>query len=93
MVLPEYVTPVLTVVGVPALVFVILRSFPPAARAAMVLVAGIVAIVTRDKDRRESCHEVLDKVTRNDAAPSSRPRALGLPPRKAPGREGEAPDP
>src|SRR4051812_1378231 len=70
MALPEYVAPVLTLVGVPALILVILRSSPQAARAMVVLVAGIVAIVTRDKDRRESCHEVLEKVTRNDAAPS-----------------------
>ena len=85
MALPVYVTPVLTVIGVPALVFVILRSFPQAARAALVLVAGIVAIVSRDKDRRESCHAVLDKVTRHDADPPRQPRAL-RPPRKSPGR-------
>lgn len=69
----------------PALLFVILRSFPQAARAMVVLVAGIVAIVTRDKDRRESCHVVLDKVTRHDDPPPRRPRALS-PPRKSPDR-------
>ena len=83
--LPEFVTPVLSIAGPAALVFVILRSFPQAARAVVVLVAGIVAIVTRDKERRESCHAVLDKVTRHDAGPPRPPRSLS-PPRKSPGR-------
>ena len=74
--LPEFVTPVLSIAGPAALVFVILRSFPQ---------AGIVAIVTRDKERRESCHAVLDKVTRHDAGPPRPPRSLS-PPRKSPGR-------
>lgn len=85
MALSEYVTPVLAVVGVPALLLVILRYSPQVARAVVVLLAGIVAIVTRDKERRESCHGVLDKVTRHDAGSSRRPRAIS-PRRKPPGR-------
>jgi hypothetical protein len=49
--LPEYVAPVLAVAGMPALIFVIMRSFPNTARAVVLLLAGIVAIVTSD-DRR-----------------------------------------
>jgi hypothetical protein len=51
--------PVLAVAGVPALIFVIMRTFPHTACAVVVLVAGGVAIMTRDKERRESCHKVL----------------------------------
>jgi hypothetical protein len=64
---PEFVTPVLTVVGVPALIFVILRSLPRVANAVVVVLAGIIAIVTHDKDRRDSCHKVLDRVTRSSS--------------------------
>jgi hypothetical protein len=60
--------PVLAIAGVPAIVivWVVLRNFTHVARALVVLLAGIVAIATGDKDRRESCHKVLDKVTRGD---------------------------
>jgi hypothetical protein len=51
----------------PAVLFVVLRCLPHAARALVVLVAGIVAITTGNKDRRESCQAVLDKLTRRDA--------------------------
>ena len=65
--LPEFVTPVLSIAGPPALVFVILRRFPHTARAVVVLLSGIVAIVTRDPKRRAACHKVLDTLTRRDA--------------------------
>ncbi len=95
--LPEFVTPVLSIAGPPALVFVIMRCFPHTARAVVLLLAGIVAIVTRDPKRRAACHKVLDTLTRTDkqAAPGeARPmtggttarssgsrRALGMPAR------------
>ena len=67
--LPEFVTPVLSIAGPPALVFVIMRCFPQTARAVVVLLAGIVAIVTRDPKRRAACHKVLDTLTRRDSKP------------------------
>jgi hypothetical protein len=72
--LPEFVAPVVTVVGVPAVVWVVLRYFPQAVHALVALVAGIVAIASRDDKRRESCHRVLDKVTRHDSRPPPGPR-------------------
>jgi hypothetical protein len=78
MTLPEYVAPILAVVGTPALIIVIMRGFPNAARAVVILVAGIVAIVTRDTERRAACHKVLDTLThRNDLYPPKRLRELG----------------
>jgi hypothetical protein len=71
--LPEYVAPVLAVAGVPALVFVIMRSFPHTARAVVLLLAGIVAIVTSDDKRRATCQKVLDTLTRRDGDPPSLP--------------------
>jgi hypothetical protein len=59
MALPEFVTPVLAVVGTPALAYAIARSFPHAARAVVLMVAGIVAIKTSDENRGERCLEVL----------------------------------
>jgi hypothetical protein len=35
----------------------------------MMLVAGIVAIVTRDPKRRAACHKVLDTLARPDSKP------------------------
>ena len=67
--LPEFVTPVLSIAGPPALVFVIMRCFPHTARAVVLLVAGIVAIVTRDPKRRAACHKVIDALTRRDSKP------------------------
>jgi hypothetical protein len=69
MALPEFVAPVLAVAGVPAVLFVVLRYFPQAVRALMLAVAGIVAIRTRDENRRKACLDVLDKVTRKDEPP------------------------
>jgi hypothetical protein len=66
---PEYLAPVLTVVGVPAVVFVVMRSFPHAARGAVVLLASIVAIMTQDPKRRGACYKVLDVLTRRDSMP------------------------
>jgi hypothetical protein len=44
------------------MVFVIMRCFRQTARAVVVLLAGIVAIVTRNPERRESCHKPLDSI-------------------------------
>jgi hypothetical protein len=71
--LPEFVTPVLSITGPSALVFVIMRCFPHTARAVVVLLAGIVAIVTRDPERRAACHKVLDTLTRRDGKPDDLP--------------------
>ena len=66
MALPDYVVPVLAVAGLPALIFVIMRSLPHAARGAVMLLAGVVAVVTRDSKRRAACYKVLDTLTRRD---------------------------
>lgn len=65
----EFVTPILSVARLPALIFVIMLCFPHAARALVLLLAGIVAIVTRDAKRRAACHKVLDTLTRRDSKP------------------------
>ncbi len=70
-----------------ALVLVLLLAFahslPPAARAVLELVVGLVAIKTCDEKRRAACLAVLNKLTRRDGGP--RPRVLGprrrIPPR------------
>ena len=67
--LPEFVTPVLSIAGPAALVYVVMRYFPNAARAVVLLLAGIVAIVTRDPERRAASHKVLDTLTRLDDKP------------------------
>jgi len=72
--LPEFVTPVLSIAGPAPLVFVIMRCFPHVARAAVVLLAGVIAVMTGNAERREACHKVLDTLTRRDGEP---PRKLG----------------
>jgi hypothetical protein len=69
--LPQFVTPVLSIAGPAALVFVIMRYFPHTARAVALLLAGIVAIVTSDDKRRATCQKVLDTLTRGDGEPPS----------------------
>jgi hypothetical protein len=69
--LPEYVAPVFAVAGLPALIFVIMKGFPHAARAVVLLLAGVVAIVTRNQERRGACLKILDTLTR-DGAPRGR---------------------
>jgi len=59
MALPEYVAPVLTVAGLPTLIFAITRSLPHAARAVVLLVAGTVAVMTGNEERGKRCLEVL----------------------------------
>jgi len=54
--LPEFVTPVLSIAGPVALVYVILRFGPDAV---LRLLAGIVAVVTGDDERGKRCLEVL----------------------------------
>ena len=67
--LPEYVVPVISIAGPVALVFVILRCFPHVARAVVVLLAGIAAIVTTSKERREASIRVLDVLSRQGETP------------------------
>jgi hypothetical protein len=71
--LPEVVMPVLSVAGPVALALVIMRCFPHIARAVVVLVAGIVAVVTKDGKRRAACYKVLDKLTGKDTEPPALP--------------------
>lgn len=76
MALPEYVAPVLAVAGLPALIFMIMRGFPHAARGVVLLLAGVVAIVTKDPKRRAACYRVLGAITRKDTKPpTQRPRS------------------
>ena len=67
--LPEYVVPVISIAGPVALVFVILRCFPHVARAVVVLLAGIAAIVTTTKRtvRREGLRARRAQPPRRDA--------------------------
>jgi len=79
--LPEYVVPVLSIAGPAALVLVVMRCFPLVARAVMVLVAGIAAIVTNNGERRAACLKVLDSLGRQGGTPPCgrplrRPRRL-----------------
>lgn len=69
MALPEYVTPVVAVVGAPALAYVTARSLWHAVRAVLALIAGIVAMVTRDQERRKACLAILGKVAGRDGDP------------------------
>jgi hypothetical protein len=71
--LPEYVVPALSLAGPAALAFVILRFFPSAARAVVVLLAGIAAIVTRDPQRREASLTVLDKLSQGTPGEKAEP--------------------
>jgi hypothetical protein len=56
MALPELITPVLSVAGPAALVIVVLRLGPDAI---LRLLAGAVAVLTRNNERGERCLEVL----------------------------------
>jgi hypothetical protein len=92
--LPEYVVPVIGIAGPTTLIFVILCRFPHVARAVVVLLAGIAAIVTSDKERREACLKMLDALGRPGSTRSE--EKAGTPPngvrrsrrRKGSGREG-----
>ena len=81
--LPPFAAPVLSIAGPAALVFVILRYFPHVARAVVLLLAGIVAIVTRDPERRAASHKVLDSLTRPESEPVP-PEISASVPRKRP---------
>lgn len=73
--LPEYVTPVLAAGGPVALLLVALRFGPDAL---VRLLAGTVAVLTRDKERGERCLKVL-RILRNrddDDPPNSSPAEL-----------------
>jgi hypothetical protein len=73
MALTEYFAPVLSIAGHAALVFVVLRCFPLVARAVVVLLAGIAAIVTTDKERREASIKVLDALRDPSRSASAKP--------------------
>jgi hypothetical protein len=64
--LPEFVTPVLSIAGPVALVLVILRFGPDAA---LRLLAGTVAVLTRDDQRGKRCLEVLRELRGRDGEP------------------------
>jgi hypothetical protein len=66
--------PVLAVTGPFAFALLIMRGLPHAARGVMLLVAGITAIVTTQKERRAACIAIVDKVTRRDSGPPAWPR-------------------
>lgn len=70
--LPAYVAPLLALVAPPSLVLVILRYGP---EAVLRLLAGTVAVLTRDEKRGERCLEVLRILRRGPAAPVQ-PRTL-----------------
>jgi hypothetical protein len=67
MALPEFVAPALTAVVSPALVLVILRFGPDAV---LRLLAGTVAILTRDEKRGDRCLDVLEALRRDRQPPS-----------------------
>jgi hypothetical protein len=62
--------PVLAAAGVPALIGVlcILRGWS-IARSLVLLLASVVAIVTRKAERRAACTEIVDMVKRKDEPP------------------------
>jgi hypothetical protein len=68
MALPEYVAPVLSAGGPVALVLVVLRFGPDAV---LRLLAGVVAVLTRDEQRGKRCIEVLRLLRKKDDPPSS----------------------
>jgi hypothetical protein len=68
--LPEYVGPVLDVGGPVALVAVILRFGPDAF---LRLLAGTVAVLTRDKERGQRCLDVLRILRGRDQPPPPLP--------------------
>jgi len=78
--LSEYIKPVLAAGGPVALLFVALRLGPDAF---LRLLAGTVAVLTRDKERGERCLKVL-RILRNrdeDDPPESSPKTAELAPR------------
>jgi hypothetical protein len=64
--LPAYVAPVLASGGPVAIILIILGLGPDAV---LGLIAGIVAIVIRDKERGERCVEVLRALRGRDRRP------------------------
>ena len=70
MALPEYVAPVLAAGGPVALVLVIVRFGPDAF---LRLLAGTVAVLTRDEKRGQRCLDVLRVLRGRDAPPPSLP--------------------
>ena len=60
------------------IVWVSLRYGPQVLHELLAVVAGITAIVSKDVERRESCHEVLDTITRRENGPPRSPRRRGI---------------
>ena len=70
MVLPEFVMPVLSIAGPAAPTFVVLRFGPDTV---LRLLAGTVAVLTRDEKRGKRCLEVLHALRGRDGEPPSLP--------------------
>ena len=73
--LPEFIGPALSVVSPAALVLVIMRCFPLVARAVVVLLAGVAAIVTTSRERRAACIKVLSLLSRQSESEPAEPLA------------------
>ena len=73
--MPEYVGPVLAAGGPVALVLVALRF---GSDAVVRVVAGVAAVLTRDKDRGERCLKVLRILRGKDDSPPSLPDGSSL---------------
>lgn len=71
--LPQFAAPVLSIAGPAALVFVVLRCFPMVARAVVVLLAGIAAIVTTSSERRAASIKVLDALGHSPRSEPAKP--------------------
>lgn len=65
----EFITPVLSVARPLAFTFVVMRCFPRTARAVVVMLAVIVAIVTTNAERRAAYHKIVDALMRRDSKP------------------------
>jgi hypothetical protein len=74
MALPEFIAPVVAVVGTPALAYIAARYSGHVVRALVMLVVSMVAIKTGNEDRRKACLDVLDKVTRLGGPPAGQRR-------------------
>ena len=75
MALPEFVSPVITYAGSPAMAYLIARSLWRATLALVIAMASIVAMKTSDEERRRTCLALVDNITRTSER--SRGRAVG----------------
>ncbi|MGH3205569.1 MAG: hypothetical protein ACRDOA_08435 [Streptosporangiaceae bacterium] len=67
--MPDYVAPILAAGGPAAIILIVLCLGPDAV---LRLIAGIVAVVTRDEKRGERCLEVLRALRERDRRPPLR---------------------